>query len=140
MMTSFLKEDLLPKIPALKADGSNWLTFKNRVEWATEAKGLIEYLEGTKLKPINPSKGQDPLWEPSDVEALAVTKYLEKYAKWQKENGYVKQLIGSALPKTLFIKIRNETSASTIWDALANEFENCLRVIAIELRQKLQDQ
>ena len=132
-MTSFLKEDLLPKIPTLKADGSNWLTFKNRVEWATEAKGLIEYLEGTKPKPIDPSEGQDPLWEPSDAEALAVTEYLEKYAKWRKENGYVKQLIGSALPETLFIKIRNETSASTIWDALANEFENCSRVVAIEL-------
>ena len=45
----------------------------------------------------------------------------------------MKQLIGSALPKTLFIKIRNETSANAIWDALANEFENCLHVIAIEL-------
>ena len=81
MMTSFLKEDLLPKIPALKADRSNWLTFKNCIEWAIEAKGLIEYLDGTKPKPINPSKGQDPLWEHSNVESLAVTKYPEKYAK-----------------------------------------------------------
>ena len=52
----------------------------------------------------------------------------------------MKQLIGSALPETLFIKIRNETSASTIWDALANECENYSRVVAIELRRKLQDQ
>ena len=94
---------------------------------------MIEYLEGTKPKLINPSEGQDPLWEPSDAEALAVTEYLEKYAKWQKENGYVKQLIGSALPETLFIKIRNEMSASTIWNALANKFENHSRVVAIEL-------
>ena len=81
-MTSFSKEDLLPKISALKADGSNWLTFKNHIKWATEAKGLIEFLEGTKPKPIDPSESQDPLWEPSDVEALAVTEYPEKYAKW----------------------------------------------------------
>ena len=132
-MTSFLKEDLLPKIPALKADGSNWLTFKNHVEWATEAKGLIEYLEGTKPRPTDPSEDQDPLWEPSDAEALAVAEYPEKYATWRKENGYMKQLIGSALPETLFIKIRNETCASAIWDALANEFENRSRIVAIEL-------
>jgi len=81
-MTSFSKEDLLPKIPALKADGSNWLTFKNRVEWAAEAKGLVEYLEGTKPRPTDPSKDQDPLWEPSDAEALAVAEYPEKYATW----------------------------------------------------------
>jgi len=138
-MTSFSKEDLLPKIPALKVDRSNWLTFKNRVEWATEAKGLIEYLEGTKPRPTNPSEDQDPLWEPSDVEALAVAEYPEKYATWWKENGYVKQLIGSALPETLFIKIRNKTCTSAIWDALANEFENCSCVVAIELQRKLQD-
>jgi len=138
-MTSFLKEDLLPTILALKADGSNWLTFKNRVEWAAEAKGLIEYLEGTKPRPTNPSEDQEPPWVPSKAEALAVAKYPEKYATWQKENGYVKQLIRSALPKTLFIKIRNETCASTIWDALANEFENCSCIVAIEMQQKLQD-
>ena len=90
---------------------------------------MIEYLEGTKPKPINPSEGQDPLWEPSDAEALAVTEYLEKYAKWRKENGYVKQLIGSALPETLFI----EMSASAIWNALAKKFENRSHVVAIEL-------
>jgi len=139
-MTSFSKEDLLPKIPALKADGSNWLTFKNRVEWAAEAKGLVECLEGTKPRPTDPSEDQDPLWEPSDAEALAVAEYPEKYAMWRKENSYVKQLIGSALPKTLFIKIRNEACASAIWDALANEFENCSHIVAIELRRKLQDQ
>jgi len=139
-MTSFLKEDLLPKIPALKADGSNWLTFKNRIEWAAEAKGLVEYLEGTTPRPTDPSEDQDPLWEPSDAEALVVAKYPEKYATWRKENGYVKQLIRSALPETLFIKIRNETCASAIWDVLANEFENRSCIVAIELRRKLQDQ
>ena len=52
----------------------------------------------------------------------------------------MKQLIGSALPETLFIKIRNETCASAIWDALANEFENRSHIVAIELRRKLQEQ
>ena len=80
-MTSFSKEDLLPKIPALKADGSNWLTFRNHVEWATEAKGLIEYLEGTKPKPIDPSEGQDPLWEPSDSSCHRVSGEICQVAK-----------------------------------------------------------
>ena len=58
-MSGITKEDLLPKILTLKADRSNWLTFKNHIEWATEAKGLVEYLEGTETKPANPSKGKD---------------------------------------------------------------------------------
>ena len=64
-MSDITKEDLLPKIPTLKVDGSNWLTFKNHVEWATEAKGLVEYLEVTKTKPANPSEGKDASWKPT---------------------------------------------------------------------------
>ena len=104
-MSGIMKEDLLPKIPTLKADRSNWLTFKNCVEWATEEKGLVEYLEGTKTKPANPSEGKDASWMPTDKEKAAVAEFPAKYAKWRQENGYVKQLIGSALPETLFIKI-----------------------------------
>ena len=132
-MSGITKEDLLPKIPTLKADGSNWLTFKNRVEWATEAKGLVEYLEGTKTKPANPGEGKDASWKPTDEEKAAVAEFPAKYAKWRQENSYVKQLIGSALPETLFIKIRNETSAEAIWKALTNEFENRSQVVAIEM-------
>ena len=133
-MSGIMKEDLLPKIPTLKADGSNWLTFKNRVEWATEAKGLVEYLEGTKTKPANPSEGKDALWKPTDKEKAAVAEFLAKYyAKWRQENGYVKQLIGSALLETLFIKIQNKTSAYAIWKALGNEFENCSQVVTIKM-------
>ena len=100
-----MKEDLLPKIPTLKADRSNWLMFKNHVEWAIEAKGLVEYLVGTKTKPANPSEGKDALWKPTDKEKVAVTELLAKYVKWRQESSYIKQLIGSALLKTLFIKI-----------------------------------
>ena len=79
-------------------------------------------------------------WKPTDEEKAAVAEFPAKYAKWRQENGYVKQLIGSALPETLFIKIRNETSAYAIWKALGNEFENRSRVVAIEMRRKLQEQ
>ena len=129
-----MKEDLLPKIPTLKADGSNWLIFKNHVEWATKAKGLVEYLEGTKTKPANPSEGKDASWKPTTKgEKVAVAEFPAKYAKWRQENGYVKQLIDSAFPETLFIKIQNKTSAYAIWKALTNKFKNCSWVVAIEM-------
>ena len=97
------KEDLLPKIPTLKSDGSNWLTFKNRVEWAAEAKGLVEYLEGTKQKPVDPTEGKDASWMPTKLaDKAAVALYDKTLAKWRQENGYVKQLIGSTLPDSLY--------------------------------------
>ena len=135
------KEDLLPKIPTLKSDGSNWLTFKNRVEWAAEAKGLVEYLEGTKQKPVDPTEGKDASWTPTELaDKAAVALYDETLAKWRQENGYVKQLIGSALLETLFMEIWNEPLAHSIWTILSNEFENWSCVVAIELQRKLQEQ
>ena len=44
------------------------------------------------------------MWKPTtEGEKVAVAEFPAKYAKWRQENGYVKQLIGSALPETLFI-------------------------------------
>ncbi|KIM55226.1 hypothetical protein SCLCIDRAFT_98005, partial [Scleroderma citrinum Foug A] len=126
-------------IPTLKSDGSNWLTYKKQVEWAMEAKGLVEYLDGTILKPLDPSTGKDSSWKPMDEEKLAVTEYPDKLAVWKKDNGCAKQILGSLLPEIILIKIPNDATAHEIWDALSDEFQNHSHVVAIELHRKLQD-
>ena len=138
-MSGITKEDFLPKIPTLKSDGSNWLTYKKQVEWAMKAKGLVEYLDGTILKPLDPSVGKDSSWKPMNEEKLAVTEYPDKLAVWKKDNGCAKQILGSLLPEIILIKIQNDTTAHEIWNALSDEFQNCSHVVAIELCQKLQD-
>ena len=138
-MSGITKEDFLPKIPTLKSDGSNWLTYKKQVEWEMEAKGLVEYLDGTILRPLDPSAGKDSSWKPTNEEKLAVTEYPDKLAVWKKDNGCAKQILGSLLPEIILIKIPNDATAHEIWDALSDEFQNRSRVVAIELHRKLQD-
>ena len=104
-----------------------------------EAKGLVEYLDGTILKPLDPSTGKDSSWKPMDEEKLAVTEYPDKLAVWKKDNGCAKQILGSLLPEIILIKIPNDATAHEIWDALSDECQNRSRVVAIELHQKLQD-
>ena len=72
-MTS--KEDTL-KVPKLQADGSNWITYKDRLRWALDARNVLHHLEtdvpepevktaeevaaGAPLKaPAKPKKGND---------------------------------------------------------------------------------
>ena len=74
------------------------------------------------------------------ADKAAVSLYDETLAKWRQENGYVKQLIGSALLETFFMEIWNEPLAHSIWTILSNEFENWSCVVAIELQRKLQEQ
>ena len=106
-----------------------------------EAKGLVKYLDGTKLRPLNPHVGKDELWKPTtDSKKLAVKEYPEKLAEWRKENGYAKQLLGSSLPEVPLIKFPSDSTAHDIWEMLSDEFQNHSCVVAIELQQKLQDQ
>jgi hypothetical protein len=39
-------------IPQLAEDGSNWVTYKNRMLIALRARGLGEYVDGTAVQPI----------------------------------------------------------------------------------------
>ncbi|KIM63847.1 hypothetical protein SCLCIDRAFT_80398, partial [Scleroderma citrinum Foug A] len=58
---------------------------------------------------------------------------------WKKDNGCAKQILGSSLPEIILIKIPNDATAHKIWNTLSDEFQNHSHVVAIELRQKLQD-
>ena len=78
-MSNSLKEEQLC-IPMLKAYGSNWLTYKDRVEWAVEAKGLISYLNEKMLMPMNPQDGRSPGWTPTPEERAQIDAYPEKLA------------------------------------------------------------
>ena len=104
-----------------------------------EAKGLVEYLDGTILKPLDPSTGKDSSWKPTNEEKLAVTEYSDKLTVWKKDNGCAKQILGSSLPEIILIKIPNDATAHKIWNALSDEFQNHSCVVAIELHRKLQD-
>ena len=135
-MSGITKEDFLPKIPTLKSDGSNWPTYKKQVEWAMEAKGLVKYLDGIILKPLDPNAGKDLSWKPMNKEKLAVTEYPDKLTMWKKDNGCAKQILGSSLPEIILIKILNDATAHEIWNTLSDEFQNCSCIVAIKLHQK----
>ena len=102
-----------------------------------EAKGLVEYLDGTILKPLDPSAGKDSSWKPMNEEKLAVTEYSDKLAVWKKDNGCAKQILGSSLPEIILIKIPNDATAHEIWNTLSDEFQNRSRIVAIKLCWKL---
>jgi len=58
---------------------------------------------------------------------------------WSKHDGYVKQVIAASLPESLFLRVQKEETAKSVWDTLTNLFQNRSRVVAIDLRRKLQE-
>lgn len=93
------KEDYL-QVPTLNVDGSNWLYYKARVEWAVGSKGLTDHLSGLDAKPEDPSKGKDSSWKPTAAEQKLVSEYPAKFKEWSKDDGAVKQVIAASLPES----------------------------------------
>lgn len=59
-----LTEDVV-KVPMLKADGSNWITYKTRLSWVIEDKGLGGYHIRANLKLVDPHKEKVISWKPT---------------------------------------------------------------------------
>ncbi|KIM60341.1 hypothetical protein SCLCIDRAFT_50863, partial [Scleroderma citrinum Foug A] len=111
------------QVPTLSVDGSNWLYYKARVEWAPE----------------DPAHGKDSSWKPTATEQKLMNEYPEKLKPWIKDDGYVKQVIAASLPESLFLHVQKEETAKGVWDALMNLFQNRSHIVAIDLRRKLQE-
>ena len=124
----------------LKVDSSNWIMYKTRLIWALEGKWLSSYLTRTNPHPSNPQDGKDASWSPTATEQILINQYSDKAAKWEKDNGYIKSLIGPTLPDSLLMKVFREVTAKGIWDFLVTEFEGRSHIVVLELRRKLQSQ
>jgi hypothetical protein len=97
-------EDQRLTIPKLLADGTNWVIYRDRIVWALGANGLDIHL--TEDTP------------PEDFLAEGVIGGLEPEARWRKQDGMVKSLIGTSLPDSLFTQIRSATTARETWEIL----------------------
>ena len=59
--------------------------------------------------------------------------------KWHTNEATVKQCITSSVPDSVFNRVKMKDSAKDIWDAVAQIFERCSLMVAINLRQKMQN-
>jgi len=136
-----LGEDFL-RIPKLSADGENWMTYKDRLQWSIDARGLLGHMDGTEKKPTDPMSlhGRGTSWvpkTPDEVKELAA--YRTAIKEWRMGEAIVKQQIAGTIPDSLFIQIKGLETAKDIFTYLSNLFEKRSRVVSVELLRKLQD-
>jgi hypothetical protein len=154
-MTSFgkLGDDLM-KVPRLEAGGTNWVVYKDRFVWSVDARGLLEHMDGSEREPVCPvkprmvpkkdSEGNDT----REMAQAALTADEERLIKewkaelkeWKRGEAIVKQQIAATIPDSLFMKIRDKGTALEIWEALKGDFQNKSRMVAVDLRRRLQQE
>lgn len=136
-MSAVKFEDYL-RVPRLEVDGTNWVIYKDQLQWAADARTYLRHIDGSATSPTAPPAPADPA-APTAAETALLTAYNTSLTEWMKGEATMKQLIASTIPDSLFMKVRNKPTALEIWTTLANEFQNKSRMVSVDLHRRLQD-
>ena len=124
-------------VPKLKADGSNWIVWKTRIQILIEAKKLAHLLDDSIAPPAKP----EPLGtEPTTAQTSKFTAASEEYQEFRQNNAQVKHFIVSTIPDTLLIKTINCSTANDLWKVVCAEHETKTKRFAVEMLRNLQNQ
>ena len=62
-----------------------------------------------------------------------------RHDKWRANEATVKQCIASSVPDSVFNQVKMKSTAKDVWDAIAQIFKGRSLMVAINLRQKMQN-
>src|SRR5258705_9255657 len=132
----------LYNIPKVAEDGSNWVTYKERMLTAIGARGLMQYVDGWAKQPIPfvLDASQTPLnvaGKPAtDTEIEALDDKLDDF--YQKD-ALVKQHIFSTISDRILLHVQNLQSASKIWAEIRKIHEGETELVQVDLHCQLQE-
>ncbi|KAJ7210369.1 hypothetical protein GGX14DRAFT_520401 [Mycena pura] len=119
--------EYLAKLLACKADGTNWVFFRDRFMFAIDAAGLSDHFEDavTSAEPVIPVFA-DPQQLTAD-ENKVHDAYTARWRFWRSEQAVIKQGLATVIPDSLFRKIKSEKTAKSMWDKVKREYEHNYR-------------
>lgn len=141
------------KVPKLQANGSNWVTYRDRLRWVLDARGLLSHIDQVTLAltpPVAPNTSPSPNDNVEDETTAGTTTttttsptieewaYQGRLEHHHTNEATVKQCIAGSIPDSLFNCIKGKTTAKEVWDALVLIFEDRSTMVAIDYRLKLQ--
>ena len=97
------------KLPKLSPDGSNWVTYRDRLTWALQSNSIQDHIAA-----------ESP---PAAYTALGTINALAPDARWRKEEIAIKQVLVSTLPDTAFNRIKGQANVKDAWDILKRVYE-----------------
>src|SRR6202522_2660324 len=123
------------RIPKLEVSGTNWVIYKDCFAWSLDARGILAHIDGTGIEPKDPiSTSVRTKEEFSDEEKQLDLEWKKELKEWKQGEVIAKQQIASSIPDSLFMKIRAKGTAQVIWTELENHYQNCSRMVSVDLR------
>jgi len=111
-------------LPKLASDGSNWITYRDHIQWSFKMRGLGNHLISNSIL--------DEDLEAGDIGGYTPTQ------RWERGEVSASSLLDATIPDDVFRSIKDAESVKEVWDNLKALFEGKSRTILVDLGRKLQ--
>jgi hypothetical protein len=112
-------------VEKLVSDGSNWVTYRDRMMWTLRSRGLLEHLTNTTVT--------------ATYQAIGTVKNMTPEIRWDYDEGVAMQIITASIPNSVFTSIKGKANTQEVWDALKALYEGRTVMILVNLSQQLQN-
>jgi transposase InsO family protein len=117
--------DFTLHLPKLAADGSNWITYRDRIKWTITMRGLNDHLTHDSVTKHYKDAG--------DIGGL------KPEQRWTADKIAVNQIFGATIPDLVFSQIKSAYEPKGIWEKLKELFEGKSRSMMVDLGKKFQN-
>ena len=118
-------DDIKSTMDKLLPNGSNWVSYCNRLRWALKAKNIQEHLTSGTIT-------QNYI----DISNIG---NMTPNRRWCVDDAYVKQVIAQTVTNDVFARVKMHMHAKNVWDALKGIYKGRSSLISINLSQRLQN-
>ena len=111
-------------IEKLNADGSNWVSFRDRMMWALWSRGLLEHLTSTTVT--------------ANYTAIGTVNNITPQMKWDNDEATAMHVIAASIPNSVFTNVKSKPNTKEVWDALKALYEGRTQMVLVKMSQQLQ--
>lgn len=105
-------------VPKLRADGSNWAIYAERVMNYVISKGLRRHILGTVRKPVNLVEQNGSFYKPGQLAPLTdeeVEKHEDEVDNYLTKQAAVREVVYRTIDTSTFLQVKNELDAAAVW-------------------------
>ena len=117
-------DELKNTVEKLQPDGSNWVTYRDRMIWSLRSRGLLEHLTNTAVTTTYLDIG--------DIN------HVTPQMRWTNDENIAMQVIAASIPNTVFTNIKGKTNTREVWEALKALYKGRTTMVLVNLGQQLQ--
>ena len=123
-ITSTMSDDRTT-ITKLATDGSNWVTYRDRMTWAFNSRLWGDHLTNASVTPayiaVGDVNGQTPA------------------QRWAAEEAAAMNMIAASVPNQVFNRIKSKTNTMEVWNTVKAIYQTRSKMHKVDLGKKLQN-